>query len=247
MSKIGAAIEGKSILRNIARNLGLSQVAEEKKRAIQFGAKSAKMELGSGKVKGTEVFRYRVASLDVKLSKLNAELATYQQRISRMSDKSPGKAALKQKALKILKQRKQIEAQKESLETQSWNMEQASATTDNLRNVMVTVDAMKSANKELKKQYGKINIDKIESLQDEMADLLDMSQELQDTMARNYAVPDDISESELDAELEALGEEMEYESMQAETASGIPSYLAEDSVPTFVDEPVEEEKKVAAS
>lgn len=57
MSKRGDTIEGKSILRNIARNLGLSQVAEEKKRAIQFGAKSAKMELGSGKVKGTDVFR----------------------------------------------------------------------------------------------------------------------------------------------------------------------------------------------
>lgn len=187
--------------------------------------------------------------MDVKLSKLNAELATYQQKISRMKDGSPGKNALRQKALKILKQRRQIEAQKDALETQSWNMEQAAATTDNLRNVIVTVDAMKSANKELKKQYGKINIDKIETLQDEMADLLDMSQELQDTMTRNYAVPDDISDTELDAELEALGEEMEFESLQAE-ATGMPSYLAEDtgSLPTFVDEPVEESKKeVAAS
>lgn len=49
-------VEGKFILRDIARGLGLNQVAIEKKRAIQFGAKSAKMELGSGKVKGTEVF-----------------------------------------------------------------------------------------------------------------------------------------------------------------------------------------------
>lgn len=56
MCKIEDEIEGKSIIRNIARNLGLIQVAKEKKRAIQFGAKSAKMELGSGKVKGTDVF-----------------------------------------------------------------------------------------------------------------------------------------------------------------------------------------------
>lgn len=157
----------------------------------------------------------------------------------------PGKNALRQKALKLLKQRKQIEAQKDALETQSWNMEQASIQTDNLRNALVTVDAMKSANKELKKQYGKINIDKIESLQDEMADLMDMSQELQDTMSRNYAVPDDISESELDAELEALGEEMEFEASQSE-ATGLPSYLLDSSaLPSFVDEPVgaESDKK----
>lgn len=158
----------------------------------------------------------------------------------------PGKTSLRQKALKLLKQRKQIEAQKDALESQSWNMEQTAIQTDNLRNVMVTVDAMKSANKELKKQYGKIDIDKIESLQDEMADLMDMSQELQDTMARNYAVPDDISESELDAELEALGEEMEFESAQNE-ANGLPSYLMDSSsLPTFIDEPVPESEKKEA-
>jgi charged multivesicular body protein 5 len=154
----------------------------------------------------------------------------------------PGKNALKQKALKILRQRKQIEAQKDSLQTQGWNMEQAVMTTDNLRNTMATIDAMKTANKELKKQYGKINIDKIEQLQDEMADLLDMNSELQDTMSRNYAIPDDIDESELDAELEALGEEIEFESLQGE--SEVPSYL-EESLPAFVDEPVEKSKEVA--
>ena len=109
-------------------------------------------------------------------------------------------------------------------------MEQAVMTTDNLRNTMATIDAMKTANKELKKQYGKINIDKIEQLQDEMADLLDMNSELQDTMSRNYAIPDDIDESELDAELEALGEEMEFESLKGE--SEVPSYL-EESLPAF--------------
>lgn len=35
-------------------------------------------------------------------------------------------------------------------------------TTDNLRNTMATVDAMKRANKEMQKQYGKLDIDKIE-------------------------------------------------------------------------------------
>ncbi|KAK9470825.1 Snf7 family [Dipodascopsis tothii] len=182
----------------------------------------------------------RISSLDVKLSKLNSELSVYQQKIARMSD-GPGKQALRQKAIKLLRQRKMIEAQKDSLQTQSWNMEQASMTTSNLRNVMTTVDAMKEANKELKKQYGKINIDKIEAIQDEMEDLLDMSAELQDTMARSYALPDDISEGELDAELEALGEEMNFEGMGAE--EGMPSYLADDAMPTFVDEPVPEAKE----
>ncbi|KAG5368438.1 Charged multivesicular body protein 5 [Yarrowia sp. C11] len=185
----------------------------------------------------------RMASLDVSLSKLNSELSAYQQKMSKMRD-GPGKNAMKQKALKVLKQRKQIEAQKDQLQSQSWNMQQAQMTTENLKNVMVTVDVMKQTNKELKKQYGKINIDKIEDLQDEMADLLDISAEIQETMSRNYNVPDDVSESELDAELEALGEELEFEANEGES---VPSYL-EEQVPQFVDEPVEESKnKVAAS
>ncbi|CAN6633463.1 vacuolar protein-sorting-associated protein 60 [Trichomonascus vanleenenianus] len=180
----------------------------------------------------------RVANLDVKLAKINAELSTYTQKMGRMRD-GPGKRAMKEKALKLLKQRKMVEAQKDQLETQSWNMEQAVITTDNLRNTMATVDAMKMANKEIKKQYGKINIDKIERLQDEMADLMDMSQELQETMSRNYAVPDDVDEAELDAELEALGEEMEFEALQGEgEAAAAPSYL--EDMPAFVDEPVKE-------
>lgn len=185
----------------------------------------------------------RVGSLDVKLSKLNSELSTYQQKISRMRD-GPGKSALKQRALKLLRQRKQIEAQKDQLENQSWNMTQASMTTDNLQNTMITIDAMKTANKQLKSTYGKIDIDKIEALQDEMLDLIDKSNELQESLLTSYDVPDDISESELDAELDALGEEMQFESEMTESGLGAPSYLTDaagtENLPAFIDEPAEE-------
>ncbi|KAF5572916.1 asparagine synthase [Fusarium pseudocircinatum] len=43
----------KRVLRLVAQSLGMSSVSKEKKRAIQFGARTAKME--SGKVKGTTV------------------------------------------------------------------------------------------------------------------------------------------------------------------------------------------------
>ena len=48
------------------------------------------------------------------------------------------------------------EGQISTLEQQNFNMENAAMTTENLRNTMVTVDAMKATNKELKKQYGKV-------------------------------------------------------------------------------------------
>lgn len=54
------------------------------------------------------------------------------------------------------------EGQLAQLAQQTFNMESAAIATENLRNTMATVEAMKLANKEMKKQYGKIDIDKID-------------------------------------------------------------------------------------
>ena len=118
---------------------------------------------------------------------------------------------------------------------------------DNLKNTMATVDAMKTTQKELKKQYGKINLDKIEKMQDEMADLMEMGNDIQESISRSYDIPEDVDEAELDAELEALGEEVELGESMGE--SGIPAYLTEGTdMPTFIDaEPEMDKAKEAAT
>lgn len=182
----------------------------------------------------------RVSSIDVKLSKTNAELSALQSRLQKMRD-GPAKQALKQKALKVLKQRKMYEAQKDQLQAQAFNIEQAGMTTDGLKSVMVQVEAMKQASKQMKREYGKVNVDKIDKLQDEMADLLDASNELQEALGRNYNIPDDVSEGELDAELEALGDEVDFE-LEGE----VPSYLKEsEAPPEFIDEEPQKDKVAA--
>ena len=205
-----------------------------------FGAKStAPKPTLSSAISNTDT---HIDSLDVKLAKLNAELSTYQTRLAKMRD-GPGKTALKQKALKILQRRKMYESQRDQLQQQSWNMEQASMMTDNLKNTMTTVDVMKSTNKALKQQYGKIDIDKIERMQDEMQDLIEAGNDIQEAMGRSYDVPEDVDEAELDAELEALGEEAEFESGLGlgQGVGETPGFL-QDEVPQFVDEPPEQGK-----
>ncbi|KAI9851375.1 MAG: hypothetical protein M1838_003838 [Thelocarpon superellum] len=179
-----------------------------------------------------------IESLDVKLAKLNAELTSYQSKLAKMRD-GPGKTALKQKALKVLQRRKMYESQRDQMQQQSWNMEQAGMMQDNLKNVMTTVDAMKTTNKSLKQQYGKINIDKIERMQDEMQDLMEVGNDIQESISRSYDVPEDVDEAELDAELEALGEEAELEGLAGE-AQGTPSFMMDEvKPPEFIDEPPE--------
>lgn len=111
-----------------------------------------------------------------------------------------------------------------------------------ITDVMTTVDVLKSTNKTLKAQYGKINLDKIEQLQDEMADLLDIGAEINASMARSYDLPDDVDEEELDAELEALSAEVELGGgWEGNLESDVvPSFLQEE-VPTFIDSGGKEE------
>ncbi|EPQ59091.1 hypothetical protein GLOTRDRAFT_103160 [Gloeophyllum trabeum ATCC 11539] len=173
----------------------------------------------------------RVASIEVKIKKLDGELARYKEQMSKLRN-GPGKDAIQQRALRTLKQKRMYEGQLAQLQQQTFNMESAALTTENLRNTMATVEAMKQANKEIKKQYGKIDIDKIENMHYDMEDLLEQANEIQETLGRSYAVPEEIDEADLEAELDALALEEDEEST---------SYLADlNKAPDFVDEaPVE--------
>ena len=77
----------------------------------------------------------------------------------------PAKNAVKQKALRVLKQKKMYESQSDNLKQQSFNMEQAHYTTQTLKDTKITVDAMKLGVKQMKKEFKKINIDEIEDIQ----------------------------------------------------------------------------------
>ncbi|TFK55539.1 vacuolar protein sorting-associated protein 60 [Heliocybe sulcata] len=179
----------------------------------------------------------RVASIEVKIKKLDGELGRYKDQMSKLRN-GPGKDAIQQRALRTLKQKRMYEGQLAQLQQQTFNMESAALATENLRNTMATVEAMKVANKEIKKQYGKIDIDKIENMHYDMEDLLEQANEIQETLGRSYAVPDEIDEADLEAgTLPSLEEDEEST-----------SYLADlNKAPDFVDEPPVELSEVGAS
>ncbi|WWD21136.1 hypothetical protein CI109_105617 [Kwoniella shandongensis] len=178
----------------------------------------------------------RIASIDVKIKKLDAELSIFKNQMSKLRE-GPGKNAVKQRALRTLQQKRMYEGQLQQLQQQTWNMEQAAMTTENLKNTMATVDAIKVANKEMKKQYKNINIDKIESIHYDMEDLIDQANEIQESLGRSYGVPDEVDEADLQAELDALGLDDDPIG-ENET----PAYLSDaQALPDFVDAaPVEE-------
>ena len=58
----------------------------------------------------------------------------------------------------------------------------------------------------MKKEFKNINIDQIEDLQDDLSDMLEDANEVQEALGRSYGMPD-VDEDELEAELDALGDD----------------------------------------
>merc|ERR1712141_184329 len=120
----------------------------------------------------------------------------------------PTKKQVQQKAIRVLKQKKLLENQRENMANTSFNMDQTNFTIQSLKDTQVTMSVMKNGMKAMKKENKKLNIGKIESMQDEMEDMMMDSNEIMDVMGRSYGVGNDIDEHELEAELDALGDEM---------------------------------------
>ncbi|GLC35560.1 hypothetical protein PLESTB_000193800 [Pleodorina starrii] len=162
---------------------------------------------------------------DEKIKALDEQLAKYKEQIKKTRP-GPAQDAIKRRALQVLKQRKLYESQREQLYQQQYNIEQTRFTVDSVKDTVSSVQALKAASKEMKSAFKKnkeLDISYIENMQDEMFDMMDMANEINEAMGRSYAIPDDVDESDLMAELDALEADLAVEDAGKEG----PSYLQE--------------------
>jgi len=163
----------------------------------------------------------RTDSVEKKIAKLDADLLKLRNQMKKMRD-GPAKNQVKQKALMILKQKKRYENQRGQLMQQSFNMEQTNFSIQTMKDTHTTVAAMKTGLKQMKKEHKKIDIDEIEDLQDDMEDMLELADEVQETLGRSYGMPD-LDEADLEAELDALGDEMFEDDLNLDDAISAPT------------------------
>ncbi|PVV02753.1 hypothetical protein BB560_002783, partial [Smittium megazygosporum] len=161
------------------------------------------------------------ARIQKRIDSYNAELSKYKKQLSGMRE-GPAKNSVKQRATRVLQQRKMYEQQLDQIEQQRYNIESTRFTSESLQNTLVTIKTMETTNKMLKKQYKNVDIDKLYDLQDEMSSIIEETNEIQQIMGQSYQIPDSVNEEDLDAELEAL--ESEWNAGQQE-GNELPSYL----------------------
>eukprot|EP00891_Asterochloris_glomerata_P004728 jgi/Astpho2/4728/Aster-00282 len=200
--------------------------------------------------------------LQEKIRKLDEQLKGHREQIKRCRP-GPAQEAAKRRALQVgfvshpvLKSKRMYENQLGALTNQQFNVEQTNFALQSMQDNVQTVRAMQAAGKQLKQNFKQpeLNINKIENMQDDMADLMlhlkapaervvghlrclqDRNQEIQDVLGQNFGVPDDIDEDELMGELDALEDDMATELDAG--PGGVPSYMqvgaATTSVPAFL-------------
>lgn len=168
----------------------------------------------------------RGETVDDKIKRLDAELARYKEQIKKTRP-GPAQEAVKARAMRVLKQKRMYEGQRDMLYNQTFNLDQVAFASEGIKDAQQTMSALKSANKELKGMMKSVKIQDIDNLQDEMMDLMDVSSEIQESLGRSYSVPEDIDEDELMGELDALEADMGLET----ESDGVPSYLQPDKEP----------------
>eukprot|EP00008_Paramoeba_atlantica_P006162 CAMPEP_0201489276 /NCGR_PEP_ID=MMETSP0151_2-20130828/21730_1 /ASSEMBLY_ACC=CAM_ASM_000257 /TAXON_ID=200890 /ORGANISM="Paramoeba atlantica, Strain 621/1 / CCAP 1560/9" /LENGTH=229 /DNA_ID=CAMNT_0047874811 /DNA_START=76 /DNA_END=765 /DNA_ORIENTATION=- len=145
----------------------------------------------------------RIQALDQRIQSLDQQLLQCQKQLGQT--KSPViQKGIKEKAFRLLKQKKQLEAQRDQMIGSQINLSQAQFTIDSMRDTAVTVEAMKAANSSIQQQMQSMDVNSVYNLQDQLEEAFDYQNEIQEVMARSYGVPDDIDEADLEAELEAL-------------------------------------------
>ena len=163
----------------------------------------------------------RVTDMDQKIASLEVELRGYKDQIKKC--KAPAaKKQLQKRALEVLKRKRMYEQQRDQAQAQMFNIDQTSFTLESAKASVQTVAAMKQANQQLKHTLRKeLDIDNVDDLAEDMAELMEDFDEINEALGRNYATPD-LDEADLDAELEMLGDELEED---LEEESAMPSYL----------------------
>mmetsp|Transcript_5297 Transcript_5297/g.5062 ORF Transcript_5297/g.5062 Transcript_5297/m.5062 type:complete len:213 (+) Transcript_5297:36-674(+) len=162
----------------------------------------------------------RSGNLDAKIDALDKDLAGYKAKLKNC--KPSAKRMIQKKAMDVLKRKRMYESQRDQLLGQQFNMDQAAFGIESAQATVESVGAMKAANIELKKALKtNINIDEVDDLADDMEELMYDMNEINEAIGRNFATPDDVTEDDLEAELDMLGDELEEEVEGEE----VPSYL----------------------
>ena len=152
-------------------------------------------------------------SRPTQIDGLNVELVKHKKQLSTTKN-AAAQRNIKQRAMQVLRRKKMYEQQLSQLMATSFNMERTNFAIENAKATHEHISAMRDASKTLQHQNAAVNLDELEDMQDDFADMLADADEVQDVLGRSYDMGEDVDEADLDAELSALGDELDMDELE---------------------------------
>ena len=146
--------------------------------------------------------------------------------------------SLQNKALQVLRRRKMYDAQLNNVMNQQFNIDQVAFTSETIASTIDTMAALKQATVVQQQEMKKLDMNQLEDLFDDLADMMADQEEIQEVMSRSYQV--DYDESELMDELAELDEDIVNE--QLDDGLHVPSYIPQKKQEAAKVEPSEEDQ-----
>ncbi|KAH7352114.1 hypothetical protein KP509_19G030500 [Ceratopteris richardii] len=170
----------------------------------------------------TEKINRRGDIADEKIKRLEAELLLFKEQIKKTK---PGSAQdnLKARALRVLKQKKMYEAQRDTLYNQSFKLERVSFATEGIKDAKETMAAMKAGSKDLQGTLKLLKIDDVDKLQDVITNIVEESNEMQDSIIQGNSAPDQLDEDDLLEELDELESHVKTQKCSVEESNTEPA------------------------
>ncbi|KMZ78948.1 vacuolar-sorting protein SNF7, putative [Plasmodium vivax] len=185
-----------------------------------------------------------VKSIDENIDKYNKELNIIKQKIEEEKKKKPVNQHainnLRNKAAIIIKRKKTYESNKENTLGIQFNIDQIKYANDNVQMSIDTCKALESTSKIMKKNMKKVNIAKIEKLQDDLFDYMEEVKEIGEVLSSSYDIPLELDENEIDAELSLIEDSI----LDEQVEDNITDYLESDKVEEKEEKAPEQEMPV---
>merc|ERR1712183_270087 len=121
----------------------------------------------------------------------------------------------KRMALNALKKKKRYDKQLQQIDGTLTTIEQQREALEGANTNTAVLQTMKSAADALKNAHKGMDVDNVHDMMDDIAEQQDVAKEISEAISNPVAFGQDFDEDELEAELDALGEELELDEQEA--------------------------------
>mmetsp|Transcript_38991 Transcript_38991/g.70395 ORF Transcript_38991/g.70395 Transcript_38991/m.70395 type:complete len:220 (+) Transcript_38991:57-716(+) len=164
--------------------------------------------------------------IDQQVQALEEKIAKSDEEIRQLVAKGSTNPTAKARAMQAMKRKKMYEQNRDQLLGQQFNVENLAFQQEQAEVTAMAVQAMSAGTEQLKEQQKNVNINTVDKLTEDLADVQDEMKAINEALAQSSVVPDGADQETLDEEYARLEEEMAAMALAGGTPAATPAAAA---------------------